>query len=297
MPPYPLHTAEHHVVDSLNQSHATLLSSVALGNQFKLAHWSNRETKTSYVKPEHHTLSLYMRGGQQTRRLIGDQQQVGGGPGKLCIMPEGHESHWLIGEQFSFIHLYFTQQQLQACAERIWDKEVSQLRLDEHTFLDDPQIAQLIEHWIAPINWHDTSERLGLEQASQLLITHLVRHYSTQQFAQPVLKGGLSPVQWRHCREYIEANLSEALGLGELAAITGLSEFHFAHLFKRSSGLSPHQYVLKQRIEAACRLLRDTDKSLAQISYELGFSSQAHFSSRFKQRLSLSPSQYRRQSD
>lgn len=283
------------VASSLHHAKATLHESIQLDANLALALWSNRQSRASYVRPQHHTLSLYLRGGQQTQRVLHGGLQQGGGPDKLCIMPEGHESHWLIGEDFSFIHLYFSKQQLQRCAERVWDKEARGLSLDECTFGDDPKIAQLIKHWIVPLNWQASHERLGLEQASQLLITHLVQHYSSRLFREPKVTGGLSHSQWKLCQEYIEANLSQALELNELAQLVDLSEYHFARLFKQHCGESPHRYVTRQRIELACQLLLNHRLSLAQIAYDLGFSSQAHFSSRFKQWVGISPSQYRQQ--
>jgi AraC family transcriptional regulator len=70
---------------------------------------------------------------------------------------------------------------------------------------------------------------------------------------------------------------------------------HFARAFKESAGVSPHQYVLRRRIERALQLLKGTQPSLAEMSRELGFSSQGHFTTVFRRLVGVSPSNYREQ--
>lgn len=101
------------------------------------------------------------------------------------------------------------------------------------------------------------------------------------------------PVVLRNIHAYIEQHLSEPLTLAELAAEAGLSEFHFARMFKQSTRQAPHQYVMQQRMARAQALLRHSRLSMTEIAMACGFSSASHFSNRFKATLGKTPSQLR----
>jgi AraC family transcriptional regulator len=77
--------------------------------------------------------------------------------------------------------------------------------------------------------------------------------------------------------------------LAELAAIVRLSQYHFAHLFKQSTGISPHQYLIRWRIERAKQLLAMGNLSIAAIAQTVGFASQGHFTYHFKRLVGVTP--------
>ncbi|MDO6762830.1 helix-turn-helix domain-containing protein [Agarivorans sp. 1_MG-2023] len=282
-----------HVFERLNNARAVLHNSVNLGEQLGFARWSNCDDRTSYLKPEHHTLSVYLSGGYRTKRVFGKQQLAGGAPGKLCLMPAGHESHWQVDGELGFVHLYFSDLDLSRSVEQVWNKGASQIQLQDKTFIDDPAVNSLIQQWALNLNWQDSGDRLALDQVSQLLLGHIVKHYVDKALPSLVIKGGLAPFQLQRCKDYIEAHLAENISLNHLAQLVDLSDYHFARMFKQSSGLSPHQYLSTRRVARAKRLLLNEELSLAEIAYQVGFSSQAHFSARFKQLTGLSPKAYR----
>ena len=75
----------------------------------------------------------------------------------------------------------------------------------------------------------------------------------------------------------------------------GLSEFHFNRLFKRGTGIQPSQYLIRLRIDAARRLLRETTRSVIEIGNEVGYTNPSHFARIFRKETGLTPSDYRRQ--
>jgi AraC family transcriptional regulator len=95
--------------------------------------------------------------------------------------------------------------------------------------------------------------------------------------------------------EYMQAHLDQEVSLAALAAVGQMSPYYFSRLFKQSTGLSPHQYVLQQRIAWATRLLAEPRLSVAAIAYRVGFASQAHFTAIFRRWVGTTPQQYRRQ--
>ncbi len=93
---------------------------------------------------------------------------------------------------------------------------------------------------------------------------------------------------------YIRANLGNRLDLEDLAGTAGLSRASLVRRLRQSTGLSPHQYVLNRRVEAAKVLLRQSGLDLSFIAQETGFSSQSHFTAIFREATGLTPGQFRR---
>jgi AraC-like DNA-binding protein len=106
-------------------------------------------------------------------------------------------------------------------------------------------------------------------------------------------RGGLSPGAMRRVREYVEAHLSERLQLVQLAAVAGLSLYHFAREFKHSVGVTPHCYILQKRVEQAQDMLARTDLSVAEIALAAGFSDQSHFTRQFRHIVGTTPRDFR----
>jgi AraC family transcriptional regulator len=107
-------------------------------------------------------------------------------------------------------------------------------------------------------------------------------------------RGGLSGRRLRAVLEYIHRHLDAALTLRDLAAVAHLSPYHFARLFKVSTGLPPRRYVIARRVERAQQLLRSRDDlALAQVAARSGFWDQGHFTRHFKRLVGVTPKRFR----
>lgn len=106
---------------------------------------------------------------------------------------------------------------------------------------------------------------------------------------------GLAPWRLQRVLDYIDAHYTERLEIATLAEVAGLSPFHFARMFKVSTGLAPHAYVTGKRVDVATVLLRDTDTPLREIFQRAGFKTQSHFTSVCRRTVGLTPAAYRRQ--
>ncbi len=107
-------------------------------------------------------------------------------------------------------------------------------------------------------------------------------------------RGGLAPWQVRRCTDYLNEHACENVGLEELAALVGLSPFHFARAFKHSTGMPPHRYQLSLRIERAKALLALTDTPITAIALDVGYESSQALARLFRREVGVSPSDYRR---
>ena len=118
-----------------------------------------------------------------------------------------------------------------------------------------------------------------------------------QPFSSPVrgaALGGLAPGALSRVREYIDEQLTENFPIEALTRIAALSTGHFNRAFRQSTGLSPHRYVIRQRVAAATELLRKTNRALADIALDVGFADQSHFSRTYVAVTGETPSACRR---
>lgn len=111
----------------------------------------------------------------------------------------------------------------------------------------------------------------------------------------PIFRGGLAPWQARLCIEFLNAHVSENVGLEQLAGLVKLSPFHFARAFKQSIGVPPHRYQLRLRIDLAKTMLAKTDAPVTKIAFDVGYESSQALARLFRCEVGLSPSDYRRQ--
>jgi AraC family transcriptional regulator len=147
---------------------------------------------------------------------------------------------------------------------------------------------------VLPLSWDEPAERVAVTHAGQALLAYLAARFTSRGLNRLLARGGLSPRALRQVAEYVDANLDAAISIDDLAAVAQLSPFHFARMFKQSTGESPHGYVTRQRVAQARHLLAEGSQSLAEVALACGFSSQSHFTLRFREMTGVTPRQYSR---
>lgn len=285
-------THSYATLERLQSQNAVLRDTVVLNSGIQLAAWYNN-CDTVTVESDHHTLSLYVADGYESYQKTPDGWKNGGGPDRFCLMPQACESTWDIRGDLSFVHLYCTDHHLKQIGEQIWDRSPTAIQLEEKSFADDAKITALYRQFLLSCDWQQPANQLTLSSASTLLLTHLIQNYASVQWRLPAVTGGLAPTVLRNVLAWIDASLSQPLTLADLAAQAALSEYHFARMFRQSTGLAPHQYVMQRRMDHAEQLVRTTALPLTDIALACGFSSASHFSNRFKRVQGVTPSQLR----
>lgn len=130
---------------------------------------------------------------------------------------------------------------------------------------------------------------------ARVLAAHIVTHYHGR-VTGPRKAGSLGTGKMRWLDQYIESMLADPISLSQLADQVGLSTYHFCRVFKSTTGLSPHKYVMLKRIEFASACLKRNDMSIQDIAFAAGFGDASHFSNQFKAETGTTPSAYRRES-
>jgi AraC family transcriptional regulator len=210
------------------------------------------------------------------------------------ILPPGTNVEFRIREKsnYRFVAMEFEPSYLVRAAELEHLSSVEFLEAWEH---DHPLTWHLAE---AIFEECESGARQGLlysETAATLLALHAVRNLSnlgrSTHFRN---RGGLAPAILRRACDYMIDRLGDDISLSELAGIGGLSTGHFAFAFKQSTGVSPHGWLRRQRIDTAKALLRSRDLNLSSIAASVGFASQSAFGVAFRKEMGMTPSAWRR---
>lgn len=216
------------------------------------------------------------------------------GTGGLVILPAEAPSTWHLKRtgEVRHLHLYLAPALLQRVAAEM-DLNPDTVELLQTQGAYDPQIQTTALALFAELRTGSLGGRLYAESSATLLALQLLRRYSSAKLPDQPRHGGLSRPAVQQVTAYIEEHLADDLTLAELAAVAGLSPYHFARRFKETLRCSPHQYVVQQRVERARLLLTTTTWTVAAIAQAVGCASESHLALHFKRLTGLTPKQFR----
>jgi AraC family transcriptional regulator len=158
----------------------------------------------------------------------------------------------------------------------------------------DPRLGPLVAAAHAEMVGGFLSGRLFLDSLEQAMAVALVDGHAVRERPLEIYKGGLGAARLRRVKELVQAKMEEDFSLDEMAESVGLSTAHFARMFRRSTGETPHQFVLRERVERAKAMLRAPDARVLDVAIACGFKTQQHFAQVFRDVLRVSPTEYRR---
>ena len=167
------------------------------------------------------------------------------------------------------------------------------VELIEACSANDPVIRRIGLALMAEAQSGGLAGRLYAESLANVLAVHLLRYYTPDSDKISVALGGLTGRKLNQATEFIQDNIERDLGITEIANAVDLSPFHFARSFKQATGISPHQYLIKSRIERAKALLAKSELPIVEVGFRVGFKNQSHFTTLFRKLTSLTPKAYR----
>ena len=242
----------------------------------------------------HHLLALYLRPPETTGLWTEGLDWEGTPPpGSILVLPAGQARRAFWRGPTESVHVHLDPRLISRVAAEALDLDPDRVELPAHAALTEPSMRAAILAIDAELDAGAAGGRLLVESLGNVLAVHLIRHAMGTAPGGHQARGGLPRRRLRVAIAYIEDHLASEIALEDLAAAVHLSAFHFARLFRASTGLPPHQYVITRRIERAKQLLRDDELSLAQVAARTGFWDQGHFTRHFKRLVGVTPKHFR----
>jgi AraC family transcriptional regulator len=194
---------------------------------------------------------------------------------------------------FKLLHLIVPQDTVDFVAQEVQRPgTITKSSLSDVPFLDDPVISNFGFSIVSALR--GGAPDFYAQAAAQWLAAHLLLGpLPGFDWHQSLVHERIADYRLVRVLEYIEEHLSERLDLRVLAKEAGISPFHFAALFTKAVGATPHRHVQHLRMQAAQAMLRDTDKSILDVALTCGFGSASHFAAAFRRQFSQSPTEYK----
>lgn len=277
--------------------YAPLLNSYSVGwNELFLAyyHHPGYETPTEHLMAQH-VLDISDRSNWvQHERRVGDRyQSYWFGNGEIAFCP-ANTLHWAVWQQeVHFTLITFAPQLLTRLANECTDRD--RLELIPRFQFVDPVIQQLASALKADLQAGCPAGQIYGESLGVALAVHLLTTCATLPPKISIYSDGLPQYKLQQVTDYIHAHLNLEIKLSDLARTVGMSQYYFCRLFKQSTGMTPHQYLIRLRVERAKQLLKQPHLAIADVALQCGFSHQSHLSCHFRHLVGMSPKTFQQQ--
>ena len=169
----------------------------------------------------------------------------------------------------------------------------ARIEVPDHWAFKDSRLENLLKILHDELRQGAPAGRIFGEQVGNAVAMLLAKQYSTVTPGVYGIGGRIPTSRLKKVFDYVEAHLHEDVRLSDLAKTAAMSPYYFAHLFKNSTGVTPHQYVAQRRIARAKELLRNSEISVFEIGVRVGYADPKHFRSLFRRQVGVSPSDFR----
>jgi len=214
--------------------------------------------------------------------------QVDIGRNKAVLFDLRHEVEALLTDPFDVLHINLPRGYLKDIARANGATTFHDLEVRSGQGFSDAVINHLGHALLPALERPQETNPLYLDHVLQAMIVHLARTIGVG-IEERVSARGLSPRQLKHATELMMSRLDGSLTIGEVARACGLSPSYFARQFHEATGVHPHQWLLRQRVETAKALMTSSPLSLAQVALAAGFADQSHFTRVFSRITGVTP--------
>lgn len=214
--------------------------------------------------------------------------------GDIHIIPADTPSAWDVRGKDTFLTLSVSPSLLKRVAKEL-GHDPDGIEIRNRFQVRDTQLENIGWALKEEMECGYPSGQLYFDSLAAAVTTRLIRYHSSKSVDVKRPNKRLSDRRLRQVFVYIEDNLAENIALSDLAAVVGLSVSHFNVLFREAVGLSPHQYLIRRRIERAKDLLGEGKLSISQIATESGFAHQSHLARHMRRMLGVAPKALRKQ--
>ena len=202
------------------------------------------------------------------------------------ILPHRHEGKWVGLVNAPYLQVSISDVALMAASD-------GEVELPIYRKFADPRLRALVAAVHSETVAGFPSGQLFLDSVEQEIATALANGHAVGHKRMQIYRGGLGSARVRRIKEFVDAKMEGDLNIDEMAQSVGLSTAHFARMFRKSTGETPHQFVLRQRVDRAKAMLRAPDTRILDVAVACGFKTQQHFAQVFRDACGVSPKEYR----
>jgi AraC family transcriptional regulator len=213
-------------------------------------------------------------------------------PGELLITPSGEGNSICLHQPNEAFSCCLSPDRLQSLAEQEWEPHGKLIEIVAG-YNRDAELWRLGQRLAARLRSPIPGSRLFAETLVTQIAIKLLWSYSSLSCPIRAPEEKLADPRLRRVIDYLHGSFGEEISLDGLALVAGLSPNYFLHAFKQATGRTPHRYLTELRIAKACELLENPHRSIVEISLDVGFSSQSHFTTVFRRFKRTTPAAYR----
>lgn len=239
-----------------------------------------------------HEVNIALSGALTTYKISAAGRRISNyNPGSnLCVTPAGQPVSAEWGDELDNLGMFLNADFVSRTAvENGFSPNVEFVEVYKK---EDPLI-QNIGLTLLETEMSDAPGQLFADSLIHTLTLHLLTNYTNAAVIPAVSSGGLAGYRLSRVIEYINANLENDITLADLASVADLSTFHFSRAFRKSTGKTPQQFVMQQRLERAKQLLARPELPIVEVSLLSGFKNQSHFTSWFRKYTNFTPKIWR----
>ena len=196
------------------------------------------------------------------------------------------------GAELEVLHIHLPVDQLTTALEAVYGDKAADVEVTEFFGRDET----LAHFCFACAELLSSGTAVGAKRIAafaHLLAIHIAEKYMNVASQRPDYRGGLPIARLRRIEDYVRANLAESISIERLAELAELSPFHFSRVFKQATGMTPLQFVTRERMLRAQQLIRETSRSLIEIALEVGYTGPSHFAQVFRRIVGVTPTEFR----
>lgn len=244
------------------------------------------------------TITLHLDNPVNLQRQTGTHREKGiSYRGGICLDPKGQSStHFWQGKTAVILNLFLAPSFVEQVVAEMGRYDPTHVEMVKQFNIHDSLIEQIGLSLIGELESGGIAGRIYAESLANMLVLHLLRLSSTASLLPPSQQHTLTQQQISVIQDYIYDRLNQDISLQELAGSLNISVSHFCRLFKQSTGLAPHQFVIACRVERARTLLLREEQTIAQVAQAVGFADQSHLNRHFKHLMGISPGMLRKES-
>jgi AraC family transcriptional regulator len=205
-----------------------------------------------------------------------------------------YELRWRssLGAEMDVIHIHLALDQCLAAIEMVYQDNAGAVEVTDF-YGRDETLAYLSFACAEMLSARTTGNAKRVAAFAHLLAIHIAEKYTNVALQRSDYRGGLPIARLRKIEDYVRAHLAGSISIETLAQLAELSPFHFSRVFKQTTGITPLQFVIRERMLQAQQLIRETSRSLIEIALEVGYTSPSHFAKVFRRTVGMAPTEFR----